>query len=163
MFPRPPVAGLFRHRFRAGIVGVAEYFVVFAPVGYQTELRLEILRPATLLRKDGCFYPTPRKGKISRKQLILSAVALPPCLENFPGAAVPDKAACLALRARQGTRISHRLIPLTGSSPLTLKAKGKLPRKTGLNRAVQIQRKPALNLTISASYESFYPFVQTHL
>jgi len=111
----------------------------------------------------GCFYPTPRKGKISRKQLILSAVALPPCLENFPGAAVPDKAACLALRARQGTRISHRLIPLTGSSPLTLKAKGKLPRKTGLNRAVQIQRKPALNLTISASYESFYPFVQTHL
>jgi len=77
---------------------------------------------------------------------------MPPRLGNFPWAAAPDKQACLALRARQGTRISHRLILLTGSSPLTLKAKWKPPRKTGLNRAVQIQRKPLWNLTISASY-----------
>ncbi|MFZ4703903.1 MAG: hypothetical protein ACOYMG_27990, partial [Candidatus Methylumidiphilus sp.] len=40
------------------------------------------------------------------------------------------------------------------------------PRKTatetGLNRAVQIQRKPAWNLIFSKSCESFYPFAQPH-
>ena len=52
MPPSPPIAGLFRHRLRAGIVGVAGYFGVFAPVGYQTELRLEIFRSSSLLRKN---------------------------------------------------------------------------------------------------------------
>jgi len=44
---------------------------------------------------------------------------------KLPCSAEPDNGTCLALCARQGTRISHKLIPLTGAARLTLKAKGK--------------------------------------
>ena len=80
---------------------------------------------------------------------ILAAV-----LGKLPVGAAPDNGDCLALRARQWTRISHRLMPLTGSVPPNLDDPRKAPRKTDLNRVAKIRRKPAWNLTISTFCES---------
>ena len=58
---------------------------------------------------------------------ILAAV-----LGKLPVGAAPDNGYCLALRARQWTRISHRLMPLTGSVPPNLDDPRKAPTENGL-------------------------------